>query len=222
MDIDWSVSSWTLAVAGAALVVALIGALVGLRLLWSTLRQTKSITTDLQRRAKFALSCEMTMPHGAAKTREERDDATGVLFTFHDPGIDPIEVRLVVQLKNTGERAANHVLWSILGPSGINLQFTDVSKRVETVDREYGTVTTWTGKQVKASSAARIWDLVARSHTYELAIRFACHRDVLEEGVPIRITIDSDDLYHGRKVPEQGAATWLWVLLSAAESGDQS
>jgi hypothetical protein len=218
MDIDWSVSTWTLALAGAALVVTVIGVLVGLRLLWSTLRQTQSITTDLERRAQFALSYEMTMPGGATKTREAQDGATGDLFTFQDPGIDPVEVRLVVQLQNIGERAASHVLWNILGPSGINLQFTDASRRVERVVRSCGTVTTWTGDQVDARCGARIWDLVARSHTYELAIRFACPRDVLRKGVPIRITVDSDDLYHGRKVPEQGATTWLWVLLSDPES----
>jgi hypothetical protein len=196
--------------------VIAIGVVVGLRLLWSTLRQTKSITTEMERRAQFALSYEMTMPAGATRTQEARNGATGDLFTIADPGVDPVEVRLVVQLQNIGDRAARNVLWNILGPSGVNLQFTDVSRRIERADRECGTVTTWTGDDVSASSGARMWGLVARSHPYELAIRFACPRDVLRKGVPIRITVDSDDLFHGRAVPEHGATTWIWVFLPDA------
>ena len=217
MDIDWGVSSWALAVAAATLALTLVGVLVGLRLLWSSLRQMKWITADLQRRAKFDLSCVVTMPQGAVKTHAERDQATGDLYTLEDPGTDPVEVRIVVRLKNIGERAAHDVLWTILGPSGVNLQFTDVSRRVQRAIRECGTVATWTGEQVDASCGTRMWDFVARSHTYELAIRFACPRDVLKLGVPIRISADSDDLHHGKKVVGESATTWLWVLLAAPE-----
>lgn len=219
MDIDWSVTTWTLLVAGATLAVVVIGVLIGLRLLGSTLRQAKTITTDLQRRAKFALSCEMTMPPGAVKTREERDGGSGDLFTFHEDGKEPIEVRLVVQVRNIGDRAANDVLWSVVGPSGINLQFTDASKRIGAATHDSGTIATWIGEEVDASRGTRLWDLLPRSEPYELAIRFACPRDVLSRGVPIRITADSDDLHHGRVATREGATTRVWVLLSAADPG---
>jgi hypothetical protein len=147
VDIDWSVTTWTVVVAGATLAVVLVGLLVGLRLLASTLRQTKSIRSDLQRRAKFELRCEMTMPPGAVRTREDRDGGTGDLFTFHKDGQEPIEVRLVVQLRNVGDRAANDVLWSVVGPSGINLEFTDASKRIGAATHDSGTIATWIGNR---------------------------------------------------------------------------
>ncbi len=217
MDIDWSVTTWTVVVAGATLAVVLVGLLVGLRLLASTLRQTKSIRSDLQRRAKFELSCEMTMPPGAVKTREDRDGGTGDLFTFHTDGQEPIEVRLVVQLRNVGDRAANDVLWSVVGPSGINLQFTDASKRIGAATHDGGTIATWIGEEVDASRGTRLWDLVPRTEPCELAIRFVCPRDVLSRGVPLRVTADSDDLHHGKAPAGEGAKTRVWVLLSAAE-----
>jgi hypothetical protein len=119
-----------LAVAIVTLVVTAVATVGGLVLLGLTLGQAKSIKRDLQRCAEFKVHTELIQPPGAVRTRETRNGVTGDLFTIDVPH-DTVQIALRAQLRNTGERAAQHVLWNVVGPTGVDLRFYDGSGKVE-------------------------------------------------------------------------------------------
>jgi hypothetical protein len=69
------------------------------------------------------------------------------------------------------------------------------------------------GIEVDACYASKISDIVARTHTYEISIALASDRSTAVSGIPSMISLNSDDLYHGKDVNEDGVVNWVWVRL---------
>jgi hypothetical protein len=130
---------------------------------------------------------------------------------------DRLDVELRVQLRTTGTRRATDVLWNVDGPADVeHFRLEDPGKESAPATRETGTMRTLTGEELPAHYITTTWPTASTSRTYERRLRFSCSSARAEQGIPLRVRVDADELYLGNDAggaSRRPRSVWeFWVM----------
>ncbi len=170
--------------------------------------QVHKIAKDVRRRADFQVEVGLELP---PPVRVETHHGHDVFVVTRRRG-SQLDGVLRIGFKNTGARRAEQTLLNVNGPTYLQeFYFSDQQggKTGSATATTTGNLTDLSGSATRAWFLARVFDVIARRHSYVSYVHFRAN-DPLPQSIPFLVILDSDDL--SDKLPN-GVEVHVWVKI---------